>query len=96
MRRITAVLAFSTVVLALVVPAAQQKFKVSTASVPVYVTVTDQQRRLVPDLVQDDFEILDNGKLQNVNIAKLRQDLETSRDNIFAAAGITQDLFGPQ
>ena len=54
--------------LALVVPAAQQKFKVSTASVPVYVTVTDQQRRLVPDLVQDDFEMLDNGKLQNVNI----------------------------
>jgi len=68
MRRITAVLAFSTVVLALVVPAAQQKFKVSTASVPVYVTVTDQQRRLVPDLVQDDFEILDNGKVQTVNI----------------------------
>ena len=36
------------------------------------------------------------GKLQNVNIAKLRQDLETSRDNIFAAAGIPQNLFGPQ
>ena len=36
------------------------------------------------------------GKLQNVNVAKLRQDLETSRDNIFAAAGVPQDLFGPQ
>ena len=35
---------------------------------PVYVTVTDLQKRLVPDLVQDDFEILDNGKLQPINI----------------------------
>ncbi len=49
------------------VPAAQ-KIKVSTASVPVYVTVTDAQKRLVPDLVQEDFEVYDNGKLQNVNI----------------------------
>ena len=36
------------------------------------------------------------GKLQNVNVAKLRQDLEASRDYIFATAGIKQDLFGPQ
>ncbi len=48
MRRITAALAFSIAVLALVVPAAQQKFKVSTASVPVYVTVTDQQTATGP------------------------------------------------
>ena len=68
MCRINPLVAFLLVVLAAVAPAAQQKFKVSTASVPVYVTVTDQQRRLVPDLVQDDFEILDNGKVQTVNI----------------------------
>ena len=36
------------------------------------------------------------GKLQNVNVDKLRKDLEASRDYIFAAAGIPQDLFGPQ
>jgi len=47
-------------------PSAQQKIKVSTTSVPVYVTVTDQQKRLVPDLVQDDFEIVDNGKPQAI------------------------------
>ena len=48
--------------------AQQQTFKVSTASVPVYVTVQDDQKRLVPDLVQDDFEILDNGKPQTINV----------------------------
>src|SRR5207237_6543106 len=44
------------------VPAAGQKFKLSTLSVPIYVTVTDPEKRLVPDFVQADFEILDNGK----------------------------------
>ena len=68
MRRISLFLALSFAAVALVAPSAQQKFKVATASVPVYVTVTDLQRRLVPDLVQDDFEVLDNGKLQPINI----------------------------
>ena len=68
MRRITLFLALAFAAVALVVPTAQQKIKVATASVPVYVTVTDQQRRLVPDLVQDDFEILDNGKVQPINV----------------------------
>jgi Ca-activated chloride channel family protein len=68
MRRIVLFLALSVVTVLVTVPAAQQKFKVATASVPVYVSVTDQQKRLVPDLVQDDFEVLDNAKLQVVNI----------------------------
>jgi len=54
--------------LALSVPAAAQKIKISTMSVPVYVTVLDQTKRLVPDLVQDDFEVLDNGKPQQVTV----------------------------
>jgi len=52
-------------------PASQsagQKIKVSTESVPVYVTVMDSEKRLVPDLVLDDFEILDNGKPQAINV----------------------------
>src|SRR5262245_20324030 len=49
-------------------PSAQQKIKISTTTVPVYVTVTDAQKRLVPDLVRDDFEILDNGKPQAIAI----------------------------
>jgi Ca-activated chloride channel family protein len=49
----------------LIVPAAGQ-IKVTTQTVPVYVTVTDRERRLVPDLVQEDFEVYDNGKLQTL------------------------------
>src|SRR5262245_56747817 len=43
-----------------------QKFKVSTNTVALYVTVIDHDKRLVPDLVQDDFEVLDNGKPQPI------------------------------
>ena len=48
--------------------AAQQKIKVSTASVPVYVTVFDSTKHLVPDLVQEDFEVLDNSKPQTISV----------------------------
>jgi 5-methylthioadenosine/S-adenosylhomocysteine deaminase len=36
------------------------------------------------------------GKLMNVNVPKLRKDLEASRDYVFAAAKIPQSLFGGQ
>jgi len=51
-------------------PAAQQEptFRASTRTVPVYVTVTDAEGRLVPDLGRDDFEIYDNGKLQSISV----------------------------
>jgi Ca-activated chloride channel homolog len=64
MRRIVAVF----IALVLAVPVAAQKIKVTTESVPVYVTVTDAEKRLVPDLVLEDFEVLDNGKPQTVNV----------------------------
>jgi Ca-activated chloride channel family protein len=67
MFRIAPLLVASALLALVTVPTAGQ-IKVSTASVPVYVTVTDQQKRLVPDLVKDDFEVLDNGKPQAVNI----------------------------
>jgi Ca-activated chloride channel family protein len=44
----------------------QQKFKSATDTVPLYVTVTDRDKRLVPDLTMDDFEVYDNGKLQTL------------------------------
>jgi Ca-activated chloride channel family protein len=44
----------------------QKTFKVSTNTVALYATVTDPDKRLVPDLVEDDFEIYDNGKLQTL------------------------------
>jgi Ca-activated chloride channel homolog len=42
------------------------QIKVTTQTVPLYVTVTDRDRRLVPGLVQQDFEVYDNGKLQTL------------------------------
>jgi Ca-activated chloride channel family protein len=44
----------------------QKTFKVSTNTVALYATVTDLDKRLVPDLVQEDFEIYDNAKLQTL------------------------------
>ena len=43
-----------------------QRIRVTTQTVPIYATVTDSQRRLVADLVQEDFEVYDNGKLQTL------------------------------
>src|SRR5215218_441910 len=50
----------------LVAPAGAQRIKVTTQTVPLYVTVTDAQKRLVPDLTKEDFEVYDNGKLQTL------------------------------
>lgn len=41
-------------------------FKTGTRVVSLFVTVTDAQRRLMPDLVQDDFEVFDNDKPQPI------------------------------
>jgi Ca-activated chloride channel family protein len=43
-----------------------QKFRITTNTVALYATVTDEDKRLVTDLVQDDFEVYDNGKLQTI------------------------------
>lgn len=56
----------AAVSLLIVHPSAQQKFKVSTNTVAIYVTVTDADKRLVPDLIQEDFEVFDNGKPQAI------------------------------
>ena len=42
------------------------QFRTGILTVPVYVTVVDQQKRLVADLQKDDFEIYDNGRRQAV------------------------------
>jgi len=54
-----------TVAAVITIPANAQ-IRVSTQTVPIYVTVTDPDRRLVPGLVRDDFEVYDNGKLQTL------------------------------
>jgi Ca-activated chloride channel family protein len=44
----------------------QPTFRAGTQIVPLYVTVTDAQRRLVPDLTQDAFEVFDNDRPQPI------------------------------
>lgn len=45
-----------------------QVFKSGSKTVAVYVTVSDAEGRLVPNLAQDDFEIYDNGKKQTITV----------------------------
>ena len=47
-------------------PSATGQIRVGTQTVPLYVTVIDAAKRLVPDLERDDFEVYDNGKLQTL------------------------------
>lgn len=58
---LTAVLA-TGVLTAAVQPPQAPIFRAAVRTVPVYATVVDQQGRLVPDLTEEDFAILDNGK----------------------------------
>jgi Ca-activated chloride channel homolog len=44
----------------------QPTFRSGTQVVSLFATVLDGQKRLVPNLIQDDFEILDNDKLQPI------------------------------
>ena len=48
--------------------AQQPTFRTGTRTVALYATVTDAQKRLVPDLTQEDFEILDNDKPQAIDL----------------------------
>jgi Ca-activated chloride channel family protein len=47
---------------------AHAQFKSGAKVVPLYVTVTDSEKRLVPDLVKEDFVILEDGKARNVDL----------------------------
>ncbi len=48
--------------------AQQPTFRTGTRTVALYATVTDSQKRLVPDLQKEDFEIFDNEKPQTVDL----------------------------
>ena len=60
--------ALAAAVLSVAVLSADQKIKSITRTVPLFVTVTDQTARLVPDLEREDFEVLDNGKVQDLTV----------------------------
>ena len=52
--------------MALAAPLAAQQFKTTTHTVRLAVTVMDSNKRLVADLLREDFEVYDNGKLQTI------------------------------
>ena len=57
-----------TMVCGITLVAQQPMFRSTGIVVPVFVTVTDAQQRLVTDLEQADFDILDNDKLQQLSV----------------------------
>jgi Ca-activated chloride channel family protein len=65
MRTVKPILAF---VLLLSAAASAQVFRSGTKIVPLFVTVTDREQRLVPDLTQADFEILEDGKPRKIEL----------------------------
>ncbi len=48
--------------------AQQPTFRTGTRTVALYATVTDAQKRLVPDLTQEEFEVFDNEKPQTIDL----------------------------
>ena len=62
------ILAASTLLLLFTALAALAQFKAGVKIVPLYVTVTDAEKRLVPDLVADDFAILEDNKPRRLEL----------------------------
>jgi Ca-activated chloride channel family protein len=58
--------------LLVIVPAAAQQtvFRAGTQTVPIYATVLDANGRLVTDLEREHFDILDDGKRQQITVFK--------------------------
>ena len=50
------------------VVAQQPTFRAGTRTVALYATVIDAQKRLVPDLKQEEFEVFDNEKQQTIDL----------------------------
>src|SRR6476646_1881282 len=92
MRRSIPVAASLALTLSAALLAQGQKIKVTTESVPVYVTVTDSEKRLVPDLVQEDFEILDNLKPQKINVFENKPTPITTTVMIDTSGSMTASL----
>src|SRR4051794_2120859 len=69
-RRCHPLIAAALTLIASIAIAAQQPqgpiFKTGTQVVSLFVTVADAQKRLVPDLMQEEFEVFDNDKAQPI------------------------------
>jgi Ca-activated chloride channel family protein len=77
----------------LVVAAQEQPiFKSNVRTVPIYATVVDPSGRLVPDLEQADFQILDNGKPADVTLFSNESQPFTAVVMLDTSASMTANL----
>jgi Ca-activated chloride channel family protein len=77
----------------LVVSAQDQPiFKSNVRTVPIYATVVDPSGRLVPDLTQADFSILDNGKPSDVTLFSNESQPFTAVVMLDTSASMTANL----
>jgi Ca-activated chloride channel family protein len=86
---------FAVAVLAGSVVLARQEqpiFKSNVRTVPVYATVVDPSGRLVPDLEQADFTILDNGKPADVSLFSNESQPFTAVVMLDTSASMTANL----
>jgi len=65
-KRVLTAAALAVAAASTAVVAQQPMFKTGTQVVSLFVTVADMQKRLVPDLVQDEFQVFDNEKPQPI------------------------------
>jgi len=70
----------------------QPIFKSSVRTVPIYATVVDAGGRLVPDLTQADFSILDNGKPTDVSLFSNESQPFTAVVMLDTSASMTANL----
>jgi Ca-activated chloride channel family protein len=70
----------------------QPIFKSNVRTVPIYATVVDPSGRLVPDLEQSDFTLLDNGKPADVTLFSNESQPFTSVVMLDTSASMTANL----
>ena len=70
----------------------QPIFKSSVRTVPIYATVVDTSGRLVPELEQADFTILDNGKPAEVSLFSNESQPFTAVVMLDTSASMTANL----
>jgi Ca-activated chloride channel homolog len=75
-------------------PAVQDQplFRSSVRTVPIYATVLDSTGRLIPDLTQEDFSILDNGKPAEIALFSAEPQPFTAVVMLDTSASMTANL----
>ena len=93
LRIYSSVVAIAVLAGSLVVAAQDQPiFKSNVRTVPIYATVVDGSGRLVPDLEQGDFQILDNGKPADVSLFSNESQPFTAVVMLDTSASMTANL----